>query len=1131
MASDDFSIKTKITLDTKNYEAGIKKAESATQKFSSSLSGVTKLLKSTFALAGISVGTKAIVNFGKEAVKSAESANKTLNILNNTLKVTGASAWTTSEELVKMSEEIAYSTNYTAGEIQDMQSVLLGFKNITGDTFREASNAITDMATVMGMDLKSAVQTVGKALDDPIKGLDSLRRQGFAFTDEQKEQLKQLVENGEQLKAQKIILDELNTTYGGAAKAAQSSFDKQRDAVDEFKETLGNQLIPVLDVFAEKSATSFSTLTEKIKTIDFSEIAGTVEYSVQVITEYFGVFYNNAKELVKGLAERFGDIEISLDTVKDAVYNSLNDIYKQMQISFGFMKALINGDWKLAWEYAKIYVLNVCKKILDGLDDLLKKMPDLVNGAIKGLNAYYEAQDKVLIEWFHLPEKFFKAPRLGTYDGKHFIDTTELQKQIDEATRIIEEATGKQVTISLTGLEQIDTNRKKYQKKAEAGEIQLTKTTEIEVKKRTTTTEKILENFIDSIKKKVADKEGFYSGLFENITSAFTEMFSMLGENLVGAGHSFEDFASVALNALSEVLKSISAQLSAIAVLKFVTHDYANATIALAGATASMVASGVASQVSKSLTTTKEKIDAIGDSANKAGKDLEYFIKRLEEIKSGMTASSRNLIANLTEARKAWIEAKEERNKAYDELNAMSSGDRHWWTGYVWKETDAYKNALNKIDQLEKKVGEFYKLYTDGAKDVLNQIKEEVEGNKILISSYDEMYQSLAKYRVAQVQWLLKTPEQQKEDKTDYTVRRIFGGDVTKTLYGQLQQYKTYVDILINEQKISIQKMYSEIYDTINQSGKTIGEKITNSIINGAEKTDFLRDMKSFIRENLIKLAVYTEEFQDSLATVGVELASALTGSYPLQLVREDLEKLYNSATKNAEKAESLIADIFGDIQDTVKETVKSTNNGLGDTLSSFEKLLESFKDSIVDMGGEIGQTFVDAIASGMNQSDFLGKMKDWIKRMLVQSVVYTESMKSEIEAIGQAITKGIREGFTETSLHEIRRDLSWVFNEANETVASLDNILDRTFSGYATGTNNALSGLHLVGEAGPELVRFRGGEQVLNAGNTQKALEGMGGTTINQNVTFNNLQDTTAYAMMNQFKQYNRQMAINSII
>ena len=217
---------------------------------------------------------------------------------------------------------------------------------------------------------------------------------------------------------------------------------------------------------------------------------------------------------------------------------------------------------------------------------------------------------------------------------------------------------------------------------------------------------------------------------------------------------------------------------------------------------------------------------------------------------------------------------------------------------------------------------------------------------------------------------------------------------------------------------------------------------------------------------------------------------------------------------------DNLLDSIFGKTTETIEKE-----------LSAFTKLINSFEEQLKDVGGEIGTQFVDAISNGMNQSDFLGKMKDWIKRMLVQSVVYTESMKSEIEAIGQAITKGIREGFTETSLHEIRRDLSWVFNEANETVASLDNILDRTFGGYAAGTNNALSGLHLVGEAGPELVRFRGGEQVLNANNTQKALEGIGGTTINQNVTFNNLQDTSAYAMMNQFKQYNRSLAINGVI
>ena len=55
--------------------------------------------------------------------------------------------------------------------------------------------------------------------------------------------------------------------------------------------------------------------------------------------------------------------------------------------------------------------------------------------------------------------------------------------------------------------------------------------------------------------------------------------------------------------------------------------------------------------------------------------------------------------------------------------------------------------------------------------------------------------------------------------------------------------------------------------------------------------------------------------------------------------------------------------------------------------------------------------------------------------------------------------------------------------------------------------------------------------EMISNSHNTQKALEGMGGTTINQNVTFNNLQDTTAFAMLQQLKQYNRQMAINGVL
>ena len=63
----------------------------------------------------------------------------------------------------------------------------------------------------------------------------------------------------------------------------------------------------------------------------------------------------------------------------------------------------------------------------------------------------------------------------------------------------------------------------------------------------------------------------------------------------------------------------------------------------------------------------------------------------------------------------------------------------------------------------------------------------------------------------------------------------------------------------------------------------------------------------------------------------------------------------------------------------------------------------------------------------------------------------------------------------------------------------------------YASGTTNAMKGLALVGEKGPELVKFGGGEQVKNAHDTANILNGnqklnsasKGNTTISSNPVF----------------------------
>jgi hypothetical protein len=135
---------------------------------------------------------------------------------------------------------------------------------------------------------------------------------------------------------------------------------------------------------------------------------------------------------------------------------------------------------------------------------------------------------------------------------------------------------------------------------------------------------------------------------------------------------------------------------------------------------------------------------------------------------------------------------------------------------------------------------------------------------------------------------------------------------------------------------------------------------------------------------------------------------------------------------------------------------------------------------------------------------------------------------------IGEALSK-VFGGASETIANAVTSNSGYGKNSTGSTAGdvAVDLLVPFGFLRhfFADGTNSAPAGLALVGEQGPELVKFRGGEQVINNRNTQKALAGASGTTINQNVTFNNLQDTSAYAMMNQLKQYNRQMAINGIL
>jgi len=162
--------------------------------------------------------------------------------LNAILKSTGGAAGLTTQEMQALATEMQKVTMYSDSTVLRGEAVMATFTRIGRETFPVAVKAAADMAAVMGTDLQSAVVMLGKALNDPLIGLTALRRVGVSFTQEQTDLIKKLAEEGDLLQAQRLILQEVQREFGGAAQAMGQTYAGQVERLknalsDVFKNT------------------------------------------------------------------------------------------------------------------------------------------------------------------------------------------------------------------------------------------------------------------------------------------------------------------------------------------------------------------------------------------------------------------------------------------------------------------------------------------------------------------------------------------------------------------------------------------------------------------------------------------------------------------------------------------------------------------------------------------------------------------------------------------------------------------------------------------------------------------------------------------------------------------------------
>jgi hypothetical protein len=240
-----------IPVVSKFDPTGIKQAQSALSGFGKSLVGIGTLVAGAFAIRGI-------VNFGLESVIAAERAQQFNDILAQVAKTTGvlgSDVGAATSRMIKFADAQELVIGVEAELIKEAQAVLLSFKavgasaNDVGGTFDRATKAAFDMAAVLKTDARGSAVQLGKALENPIKGVTALAKAGTTFTDQQKAQIKTLVESNRLLEAQDLILTEVESQYGGAAEAAALGSEKIKLAFGQVQDALGAALAPAFEKF------------------------------------------------------------------------------------------------------------------------------------------------------------------------------------------------------------------------------------------------------------------------------------------------------------------------------------------------------------------------------------------------------------------------------------------------------------------------------------------------------------------------------------------------------------------------------------------------------------------------------------------------------------------------------------------------------------------------------------------------------------------------------------------------------------------------------------------------------------------------------------------------------------------
>jgi hypothetical protein len=331
----------------------------------------------------------AVAAFGAVIATSAKALSRieTINAQTNAvLKSMGTTANGTAKDIENLAGRLEALTATEAETIQEGANLLLTFKNIQNqagagnDIFDQTAVAMVDLARAMGTTASGEAIRLGKALNDPVRGMAALTRVGIQFTEEQRNQIKVLQESGDIMGAQKIILAELQAQFGGSGAAYAATFAGQLELLNHELGALGEEaalvVMPALQelvrAFREIAPEAGEKLKAAIGAVDWAAFA-------KVVADTVIFFVQNAEAILKTVAAIF---------LLNTAYNTLKVTVGIANAVIAFTNVLLGGTTTAATVATGALNLFKGALMLTGIGAVIVALGLIVQGITEADSAY-----------------------------------------------------------------------------------------------------------------------------------------------------------------------------------------------------------------------------------------------------------------------------------------------------------------------------------------------------------------------------------------------------------------------------------------------------------------------------------------------------------------------------------------------------------------------------------------------------------------------------------------------------------------------------------------------------------------------------------------------------------------------